>query len=381
MRIKIKLAVVLLAMSCNEVEFDRKLKETQPAGDTEDATANVDPSPTPLINPPNKDEDNREKETFNPAIDRGLLDLLLVIDDSKSMKIVRNTLKDRLEDLLKHIDNSNWQIKVVDVDASNICEHTIITKNNEEEWAKLLSTFSANPNSNERTLQKAQAALGLQAMNKDHNCPKWLRDGSTLAAVIITDEDSQCTNPDADDNNLEDDNSFRCDNLVEDFITSFKGLRTETEPKLYGIFDTEKNCGDIRTSTYIDKDCYLKEDADTFCWFTNPCYGRDDLYKFRSANYLAHQDQPPKFDHVLHLGATDEEYATFLQSISAKIKDILQDQYTLKKEPDTTKEIKVTVGEDTKTLDTDFTIAGRILTFITEAPKAPITVEYVPKGT
>ena len=98
-------------------------------------------------------------DTFTRATHKGLLDLLLVIDDSKSMSTVHGYLVAGLSNLLNSISNSNWQIKVIDVDDSNMCDHTIINENNKSHFKTLLTNFSASPNDDERTLQKLRPHL------------------------------------------------------------------------------------------------------------------------------------------------------------------------------------------------------------------------------
>ena len=310
-------------------------------------------------------------DTFARATHKGLLDLLLVIDDSKSMSTVHGYLVAGLSNLLNSISNSNWQIKVIDVDDSNMCDHTIINENNKSHFTTLLTNFSANPNKNERALQKAKAALGITG-----SCGSWLRTDSTLAAVIVTDEDYQCSNASAADNRGSDDNSFYCGTQVGDFITAFKGLRTNTG--LYGIFDDQATCGALRTK-YAGTTCFATNSThidnygQVLCPITNPCYGRDNNYKFRSANYLA-----GSFDMTSYVRSDKAGYASILGSISAGIKAKLDDQFTLTHEPDSGAAVTVTVnGKSTS----NFKTSSNILTLY-DAGNAndAIAVTYVPNG-
>ena len=377
-RRSLKFTVILLALSCSETEFDAELKEKQTASN--DATIGVEASglPPTADDSPNGSNGNKQTDTFNPTKDKGLLDLLLVIDDSRSMENVHTHLKNGLDSLLTHIDNSNWQIKIVDTDPSDMCEHTIISKANKGDYTTRLDDFASSSGAKqERTLQKARAALKLS-----DNCPAWLRTGSTLAAVIITDENHQCDNPSATDNRG-DGNSFQChgQDSVSNFIAELEGLRErEDQTKLYGIFDTEETCRDTReVYTEHHLSCFdhsaTNRDNDK-CKRTNPCYNRGNRYKWHSASYLAEESE---FDDILHLHEDESKYDEFLKKISSGIKEVLQDQFTLTKEPDTAKGITVTVDGNS---NTGFTISGKILTFTPSLPDGAkeITVTYVPKS-
>lgn len=376
----LKFTVILLALSCSETEFDADVKEKQTASNTEDGTIGVDATglPPTADDSSNGSNGNKQTDTFQRERHKGLLDLLLVIDDSGSMKEVHKRLKNRLNNLLTDIDNSNWQIKIVDADLNKKCDQPIITLTNKTDYEKRLTSLATDGSLQERTLQKARAALKLSPY--ENVCPAWLRAGSTLAAVIVTNENHQCDNPSAPDIRGDGDtNSFYCDspNGVSDFITAFRGIRTHT--RLYGIFDTEDTCSGLpdflEQKKNLPKQCGMTSVKLPFCPFTNPCYGRSPNYKFRSASYLAKESE---FDDILHLHEDGSEYDDFLEKISEDIKEVLQDQFTLTKEPKAGT-VTVTVDGDS---NTGFTISGKILTFTPSLPEdaEEITVAYVPKS-
>ena len=317
--------------------------------------------------------------------DKGLLDLLLVVDASGSMQITHEKLKDKLSSLLHDIENSNWQINIIDVDDHQTCDNTIINKNNEGDYRNKLDALKAsagnNPNFNERTLQKAEAALL-------GSCNAWLRPQSTLAAVIITDEDHQCTNPGADDNRGSDTNSFLCGTAVDDFIKAFRNLREYTG--LYGIFFNSYSCGDARawssswssswSSAWLRswyRPCFRKDDSHLGamrCWVTNPCFAREDGDKYL-ANYLKEEG---KFDGVIDIFSAD--YNVILKNIAQGIKGKLQNQLTLTSEPDRGAAVTVTVDGTTKTPESDFNIEGKILTFLSNPGGNSVVIQYALKG-
>ena len=288
----------------------------------------------------------QQTDTFTRSLDKGLLDLLLVVDASGSMQITHEKLKDKLSSLLHDIENSNWQINIIDVDDPQTCDNTIITKNKPDEYANELSRLetkaATNRNTKERTLQKAEAALL-------GSCNAWLRPASTLAAVIITDEDHQCDPPGIGTN------SFQCGTQVSDFINDFRGSREHTG--LYGILRTTTTCAE----TLLD-----------ITW--HACFNRKDGDKYL-ANYLDFQN---KFDGVINIDSP--EYIEILTGIAADIKGKLQNQLTLTSEPDSGAAVTVTVAGTTKQLGTDFEISGRILTLHDKGkPNDSIVVTYFPQ--
>ena len=311
-------------------------------------------------------------DTFNRQRDKGLLDLLLVVDDSISMSIVRTgstssvhaKMVNNLSGLLSQINNSNWQINIVDVDTNQLCEHTIINRTNQALYGSTLQALKNSPNLVERAIIKSRIALGL-----DRRCNySWVRANSTLALIIITDEDHQCTNSGAADNRGNDSNSFFCGNELSDFITAFRRIRPTT--RLYGIFDTNANCGNYRT----DYKCYDRgvTNSHSVCPITNPCYNREDNELVRSLNYLA----PGRSAYDLVSDINSANYNGILSSISANISEILQDQFTLSYTPDN-RGVEVRVNN---IVTTSYRLTGKILTFTSDPGGDNISVSYVPAG-
>lgn len=333
-----------------------------------------------------RDGTPRQVDTFDRQRDKGLLDLLLIVDDSESMKKVHGHMVNNLTGLLSEIDNSNWKINIVDVDTNQLCEHTIIDRNNKFLYATTLNALTNSPNSNERAIVKARVALGL-----DRRCNyRWKREGSTLAAVIITDEDHQCTNRGAADNRGNDSNSFFCENEVGNFISEFRGLRPTT--RLYGIFNTVIKCGN-KSDCLAIKDlkkcpsargqfakkgypCFARYDnhsASRICLLTNPCYNRGDDDLYGSRNYLA----PGRSAYDL-IKYYKDDYRDILRSISVNIKEILQNQFTLSYLPDNNGvEVKV---DNRPTPAENYRLTDKILEFIIDPGGDAISISYVPTG-
>lgn len=321
----------------------------------------------------------RQDDQFRRQRDKGLLDLLLVIDDSSSMEGVHTKMVDNLMGLLSQIENSNWKINIVDVDENQLCNHTIIDRNNKVPlYAETLQALVNSPNINERAIVKARVALGL-----DRSCSyRWMRDGSTLAAIIITNEDHQCTNRGAADNRGTDSNSFLCGNEVGEFISAFRNLRPNNT-RLYGIFNTESTCAKARNTQvcyiYNNNNSILHCLTTTLCYNcpqTNPCYSRGDNDWLYSKNYLAPGSNA--YDQVTNIN--EENYSSILQSISANIHEILQDQFTLSYTPaNNSVSVEVLVNGSWQPVTTGYQlINGNILEFTSDPGSDTIKVSYLP---
>ena len=150
-----------------------------------------------------------ESESFAQA-DRGILDILLVIDNSGSMSGEIAKVRDNLSNLLTHISNSNWQIAMVKSDPHNTCQVegkiTSSTANYAQAYKNLL-TFNLEGGT-EHMLKKARWAL---AGKSGTNCQgNWLRSNSTVAAIVVSDEGHQCP-----------DNNFCSPTAYSNFARSF----------------------------------------------------------------------------------------------------------------------------------------------------------------
>ena len=303
-------------------------------------------------------------DTFERGINKGVLDLLLVIDTSALVVLGYQapelakyvpTKIEKIDDMLQHIDNSNWQINIIDTDnrQHQRCQHTIVTKNTKSLYETTLANLKTKSSRHfgERALQKAAAALGIT-----NSCNyTWLRPNSTLAAIIINNHDHWCYG----------ENPYICGTQVGDFITAFRALRPHT--RLYGIFDTKTTCGTIRKLFKCGMQghgCYI-----------GGCTGQNDDYKLLSANYLAEQ---PRFDRVEYIHSSAAEYTGILQDISADIKGALQHKFTLTLVPDSGAAVTVTVNG---TPTSNFQRTGKILTLTgTGNDNDKISVTYVPEG-
>ena len=150
-----------------------------------------------------------ESESFTQA-HRGILDILLAIDNSGSMYSEIAQVRSNLSNLLAHISDSNWQIAMVKAEPYGTCQVegkiTSNTANYAQAYIDMLS-FSLEGGT-EHMLKKARWAL---AGKSGTNCSgSWLRSNSTVAVIIVSDEKHQCP-----------DSNFCSPTAYSNFVNSF----------------------------------------------------------------------------------------------------------------------------------------------------------------
>ena len=123
---------------------------------------------------------------------RGILDILLAIDNSGSMSNEIAMVRNNLGGILSHVGDSNWQIAMVKSDPHRNCavEGRIMstTSTYNDAYTQLL-TFNLEGGS-EHMLKKVRWALeGKSGSQCDGS---WLREGSTVAVIVVSDEEHQC---------------------------------------------------------------------------------------------------------------------------------------------------------------------------------------------
>lgn len=120
----------------------------------------------------------------------GMLDLLVVIDNSGSMIEEQKNLSTKLAPLLSQVGKANWQIAVVTTDASKAlgCQRALIRKSDADYSLKFQDAINAGVDGSGLERPFYQAVSGLKS-----DClgaKKWVRPGSTVSVLIVTDEDN-----------------------------------------------------------------------------------------------------------------------------------------------------------------------------------------------
>ena len=235
-------------------------------------------------------------DTFNQN-QKGVLDILLVIDNTGSMQSVQEKLRANLPDLLTHIKKSDWQIAVTGTKVDN-CLSARITKETsdfEQKYSELVN-IGATGNGEYHFLK---AMDGLKGNCSSGNI-SWLREGSSIAVVIVTDQYNECHEyNDGGDGNV---GILPSDAVCQS--SDLKALLTEMRPKgnaqVYGLLPVIE-----MWKQFITKDP-----------------GVVDIFK-------------------VHGPVHADSYETTLQEISKHVLDTLEDVFTLSHVPVGNVKVKV----------------------------------------
>ena len=119
----------------------------------------------------------------------GKLDILLVIDNSGSMGGEIAKVKQQLSNLLSFVGNSDWQIKVITVEPYlSACLRGGVTKADPASDVSYKSLIAAIALRGSNEFMTYIAARGLKGECPNLQTTPWLRPGSTVAVVLISDE-------------------------------------------------------------------------------------------------------------------------------------------------------------------------------------------------
>ena len=167
----------------------------------------------------------------------GFLDILLVVDNSASMSEEQNNLATKLQLLLQdpRVKAANWQIGVVTTDSTDVsfknaatnCLRALIRKgdtNVEAAFAAAVAPGTAGDNQEKGLLT---AVMGLKS--ECLNGKTWLRDGSALAVIIVSDEDNCSNGFDASCANQ----PFRNADYLTNYLSTIRKIGSEA--RIYGI--------------------------------------------------------------------------------------------------------------------------------------------------
>ena len=161
----------------------------------------------------------------------GIVDLVVVVDNSGSMKEEQTNLSSRMAPLLSAIRDSDWKMVVVSTDANNEYFRGPISKstiNAENVFANYVMNAGVNGSGLERPILRAVDALRWRPLFAG----SWLRPNSTVAVVILTDEDN-C--------HIDNEKGYGCSGLSDasgTYLTNYlSSIRTVgTDARVYGIF-------------------------------------------------------------------------------------------------------------------------------------------------
>lgn len=265
---------------------------------------------------------------------KGILDLLIVVDNSGSMAQEQENLSNRIVPLLSAVKDSDWQIAVTTTDPSDRCVSSLIQKGDFFVETRFKSAIRAGSSGDgvERPILRAVEGLKSQCL---FGPGKWVRPNSTLAVLIITDEDNchidlekgyGCTTAD------------KAGSYLTDYIKTIRKIGTEA--RVYGLFwhpsQAQSQCSTALKSANIISEVVTA---------TSGTWG----------------------------SICDADYSATLSKISSDVAQILSADFTLKSVPDAGT-FKMTVGGQPWT---KFTLTGTVVHFTETPPKgSAIAVTY-----
>lgn len=158
---------------------------------------------------------SNHSESFTQNSNSGLLDILIVIDDSGSMNDEQVHLAQRMKPLLSAIDHTDWKIGVVTTKPNQVCMRAVIDNQdiNYEEDFKTAIEAGANGGTE---LGVDNALIGLRC-----DTPSWIRANSSIAILFVTDED---------------DDSSGTQKTLFDELTSM-GREVGVDARIYGLLN------------------------------------------------------------------------------------------------------------------------------------------------
>lgn len=162
----------------------------------------------------------------------GIVDIVVVVDNSSSMKEEQTNLSSKMAPLLSAIKDSNWQILVTSTSPNSFYRRGPYSKSTpfyERAFSKAVIDAGLDGGGLERPMLRAVDALRWSPFLSGGS---WLRSNSTVAVVILTDEDN-C--------HLDNEKGYGCSGFSDasgTYLTNYlSSIRTVgTDARVYGIF-------------------------------------------------------------------------------------------------------------------------------------------------
>lgn len=279
---------------------------------------------------------------------KGLADILVVIDDSGSMVEEQKELSTKMNELLKSLKGVEWQIGVIttSVPSNGVCNlRKLIRSTDPNPEADFIQAINAGTkgDGNEQGFKQAKNGLDCKVVNGQ----SWVRADSTVAVLIVSDEDN-CSNAPAS-----------CANdatNLNNFITVNLGREINKNAAYFGLFTLPGKTGCVGTDNII---------GTSYINFIN---SKTPAGQFRTVNGSSISNNIGNI--------CDADYTSTLNRISQSIALLLPTQFELTQVP----EGKVEVITTPQVSESDFTLNGKTITFTNKnrlpADGTTITVKY-----
>lgn len=207
-----RLLFAALALTClsqwackTDVEFSgspdrRKLNPKPPLTDVLDPTPGPAALPDPIkeipLNPEATDLGPKPREVVENFVQESIknsADILIVIDDSQSMREEQKNLSSKMNALLKSLVATDWKIGVISTTAvpkgnDYACDLDLIHSTDIDAVEAFSKAVQAGTGGSGNEQGILQAVVGIRCLEKP-----WVRPDSSLAVLIVSDEDN-CSN-------------------------------------------------------------------------------------------------------------------------------------------------------------------------------------------
>lgn len=268
-------------------------------------------------------------ENFQQAAVTGIVDILVVIDNSGSMTEEQQNLATRLDPLISFISTADWQIGVITTSIGEPCMRGLIKRGDANASTAFAAAVAAgiNGSGDERGFYRAVEGLGCKTINP----AGWLRANSSVAVLIVSDEDNCSTGGTCSPNNGDSAYTY-----VTNYLANTLQRQVGVNARAYGIY---KKPGDATCTTAASF-------ANRYRELVNATLGVEG-------------------------SICDASYSTTLQSISKNIASTLKSQFSLKSAPDANSLVVKVNGVQ---VTTGYSVSGTTLTF-TDVPPANAAIQ------
>lgn len=262
------------------------------------------------------------RDTFDQEEKKGLLDILIVVDDSGSMTEEQKNLSTKLNALLSSISKTDWRIGVVTTTPKDACEISLINAGDADAISRFKTAVEAGINGSTQEKGIKEAVNGLKCTGNP-----WVRDNSSIAVLFISDEDN-CSYNGKDCVG----EPWVTPMYLIDYVETDMGRTVGVDAGFYGIFsDPAAPC-----ATAFNQGVQYKQ-----------------LVEYKANGNKNYGD------------ICDASYATTLSLISKNISGLLRNQWELSAFPDSgTLQISIELNGVIEVVDSDsYTLVGKTLTF------------------
>jgi hypothetical protein len=176
-------------------------------------------------------------ETFSVSR-AGLLDILVVVDNSTSMEEEQANLSQKLSALTSAIDDTNWQLGVINMSSPCLRLGRVIRRNDPDREQAFRQAASVGMNNNvvEKGYPMAIRALRGECFGTVN---PWIRPGSSVAVLVVSDEDN------CGSNNGSNACALDYGKTATEMTQFLRQIRPVDKAKLYGIhwIPNDTSCG------------------------------------------------------------------------------------------------------------------------------------------